>query len=35
MQQAQALGAELGQASAVSVGLGALALLFMAAAQTI
>jgi uncharacterized membrane protein len=35
MQQAQALGIKLGSTAGVSVGLAALALLFMAAAQTI
>ena len=35
MQQAQALGAKLGSGAAVSVTMGALALFFMAAAQTI
>ena len=35
MQQAQALGVKLGSNAGVSVGLAALALLFMAAAQTI
>ena len=35
MQQAQALGAKLGRNAAVSVGMAAVALLFMAAAQTI
>jgi hypothetical protein len=35
MQQAQVLGAKLGRNAAVSVGMAAVALLFMAAAQTI
>jgi uncharacterized membrane protein len=35
LQQAQALGARMGTNTAISVGMGALALLFMAAAQTI
>src|SRR5258708_2044037 len=35
MQQAQALGAKLGRNASVSVGMAAVALLFMAAAQTI